>query len=191
MAHRPRSVGIHLSDLYHRLHPQKVNALTENDLLAYRVAGLALEDRMERALLELAQEDGTYVERPAELVSPEGVICSPDLFFIASDLLRIGELKVAWKSSYGLVIDREGENEFPAKFDIYFTQISGYGYAAGTTEGRLIVYFVNGDYRARTPQLLGWDLSFSAQEQAETWDSLMGIYYEMAEEQAEAASNGK
>ena len=188
VAHRPRSQGIHLSDLYHRLHPQKANTISEDGMTAYRVGGLALEDRMERALIELAKEDGTFVERPREMVSPEGIICSPDLFFVTDSHLRIGETKVAWKSCYGLVVDREGENEFPAKFDIYWTQVSGYGYVAGTTEGRIIVYFVNGDYRARTPQLLGWDLSFSHQEQAETWDQLMGCYYEICEERAEAGN---
>lgn len=188
VAHRPRSEGVHLSDLYHRLYPQKANDLSEDSLTTYRVAGLALEDRIERALIELAKEDGTYVERPAEIVSPEGIICSPDLFFVEGGEMRIGETKTAWKSCHGLVVDREGENEFPAKFDVYFSQIKGYGYVAGTHLGRLIAYFVNGDYRARTPQLLGWDLEFSGQEISEEWDSLMGIYYEIMEAQAEAAS---
>lgn len=189
VAHRPRSGGIHLSDLYHRLHPQKENDLTAENLACYRIAGLAMEDRVERALIELAKEDGTFVERPRELVSPEGVAGSPDLFFVEDGVLRIGELKMAWKSCHGLVTDREGEDEFPSKFDVYFTQIAGYGHMAGTTEGRLIGYFVNGDYRgARAPQLLGWDLSFSHQEQAETWDSLMGIYYELCEQRAEEAA---
>lgn len=120
IAHRPRSGGIHLSDLYHRLYPPKKNDLAEDDLMAFRVLGLALEDRIERALIFMAQEDGEQVERPAEMASPEGIKCSLDLLSIANSVVRVVETKGTWKGTGGLPVDAEGENQFPSKFDIYF-----------------------------------------------------------------------
>jgi hypothetical protein len=169
----PRSSGLHLSTLYHRLHPQKGNDFTEQDLRLFQLCGRAMEDRIERALVELARRKGWKAHRPGEITCGD-IAGSPDIFFVEDDgLLRVGELKVAWKSTKGLVVDREGENEFPSRFDLYFTQIMGYDYMIGSNTGRLIGYFVNGDYKHRAPQLLGWDLEFNEQEICENWDALM------------------
>ena len=183
----PRSTGLHVSTLYAKLHPQKKRSgpgkgLDETDLKAYRFAGLALENIIEEAMIRVfvdrMNRDPNYhgsVSRPPEQFSMEGIACSPDLLFIEGDERIIGELKVTWMSCSD-VPEEEGENEFAAKFDKYFTQIKAYCHVMGCSRGRLFVYFVNGPYRPMPkPVLLAWDLEFTQQEIEETWDALICI----------------
>lgn len=179
---RTRSSGLHISDLYHKLYPKELNDITPQELNTYAILGLALEDRLERALIELGKRDGYHVERPKEIESEEGLFGSPDLFILQPPRrpLIIGEMKAPWKSSGGCPKE-EGENGFPSKFDIYLCQVMAYAHVVDTLDGLLIIYFVNGDWSRRPPrpQLLAWELEFSLQEREENWDALIQIACEM------------
>jgi len=171
----PRSSGLHLSEIYNDLfaclEPKryKAGAPVNKALLE---AGILFEEMLERAFVLRLQET---VGRPGELVSEEGVKCSPDLFiFDAEDNFRIGEIKLTWKSSRD--VPREpGENGFPVKFKKNFVQMMGYCHVARTPYARLISFFVNGQYipGPPEPELLAWDIEFSTQELRENWAMLI------------------
>lgn len=52
------------------------------------------------------------------------------------------------------------------------TQMKSYCYHLSMPRARLIVYFVNGDWRPPVPCLLSWDFTFNEQELAEEWAKL-------------------
>lgn len=175
----PRSEGLHASTLLRKLHPvSKDNGIDEEQLAIYGLLGLAFEDRAELALLSLSKEkDWPWTAfRPGE-VSHDGVACSPDILLVpkVDGPLRELSLKCTWKSCRNLPTKEEGENEFPLdKFGYYLDQSIGYSTPLDTLGGLLLVYFVCGDYSgARMPKVLGWELEWSEQERAETWDAMM------------------
>lgn len=180
--HSERSEGLHLSTLLRKLHPVK-NPSDDEQLGVYALLGLALEDRMERALALLSsQEDWPYYSfRPGEVVSAEGVKCSPDFLMVpkpaASETHTLRELscKCTWKSTKGWPVE-EGENGYDlGKFGYYLDQSMGYGNVLETDGGILVCYFVRGDYRGYLPEVLGNELDWSFQERSESWDMLMAI----------------
>jgi hypothetical protein len=175
----PRSEGLHASTLLRKIHQRKYdgNGITEEQLAVYGLLGLAFEDRAELALLSLSTEkDWPWTSfRPGE-VTHNGVACSPDILMVPKDGGEMVELslKCTWKSCNKLPVTDEGENEFPLeKFGYYLDQCMTYATPLDTHSSILLAYFVCGDYRgARQPQVLGWELDFSEQERAETWDAL-------------------
>lgn len=168
-----RSPGLHLSDIYGPLYEQLApkqyrGRSTGPDPLkdAYITAGLSLESMMEEGLKR------RMAERPGEFRTPEGIIFSPDLL-IYNHALRLGEIKLTWMSSRE--VPRHKGEQFPAKFDKYFTQMKGYCHNLDTNLARLYTFHVNGTYRPMTPELLAWDIEFSARELHENWQMLMNF----------------
>lgn len=182
MNHSERTAGLHLSTLLRKLHPVK-NPSDDEQLGVYGLLGLALEDRMERALATLCKQDDWpwYSFRPGEVVSAEGVKCSPDFLMVPkpafSETHKLMELscKCTWKSTKGFPVE-EGENGFDTtKFGYYLDQSMGYGNVLETEGGILVCYFVRGDYRGYLPEILAAELEWSLQERLENWDMLMAI----------------
>jgi len=165
-----RGAGLHMSaiynDFYQHAHPQRYRAGTAPDPLRLET-GLILENILEEGLREkLAAHGGG---RPGELVEPEhGILFSPDLL-IWNHSLRVGEIKLTWMSSREVPREPCGSNGFPKKFDKYFSQMMLYCRCLETPYARLIAFFVNGDYRKMQPELLAWDIEFSARELHEEW----------------------
>ena len=153
-----RSAGLHASDiygsLYQGLEPKRFTGGPPDPLRI--ILGLALE----RALAEVLAEMWGW-QRPDEFKTEEGIAFSPDgLLFDDDNRLVVGETKLTWKSSRD--VPREPAVSFPPGFDHYMTQVMFYGDSLGTPHARLLVYFVNGQGRA--PELLGWDIEFTARE---------------------------
>lgn len=130
-------------------------------------AGLVFERVLEDGL---KQKVGDLVDRAGEFRTAEGIYFTPDLL-IDEPITRIGEVKLTWMSSRD--VPRESARAFPPKFDKYFTQIKGYCHGLGIPHARLYSLFVNGDYRGYTPEMLAWDIEFSARELQENWTMLM------------------
>lgn len=182
--HSERSDGLHLSTLLRKLHPiDPLKKAEEDDLAVMGLLGLAFEDRMERALAVLSKEDDWpwYSFRPGEVVSQEGVKCSPDFLMVPKPAfpdfpLRELSCKCTWKSATGFP-QEEGENAFHPKFDYYTSQSMGYGHVLETDGGILVCYFVRANYKdfKPSPEVLGVELDWSLQERAENWDMLMAI----------------
>lgn len=148
-------------DLYQDLEPKRYKRDEAPDPLRLE-AGLSLEMMLEEGLKR------RLAERPGEFVTPdEGIIFSPDLF-IFNHVARLGEIKLTWMSSRE--VPREAiSGRFPPQFDKWFTQMGCYGYHLEMPHQRLYAFFVNGDYRPPRPELLAWDLEWSARELREQW----------------------
>lgn len=167
----PRSTDtLHLSeiygDLFARLEPDRYGRPGGPDPLKLE-AGLSFESILEEGL---KQRLGQYAERPGELVSEEGIHCSPDLILFNGHP-RVGEIKLTWMSCREMPVEKA--SNLPYKFDKWVVQMKGYCHLIGTPFARLIGFFINGDYRPTQPKLLAWDLEFSARELKENWDMLV------------------
>jgi hypothetical protein len=182
IVHGPRSEGVHVSTLLRKLHPVK-SPLDEDRLAVFGLLGLALEDRMERALQWLAKQDDWPWNsfRPGEVVSDEGVAGSPDFLLVPKPAFahthRMQELscKGTWKSSKGFPFAEEGENAFDPKFAYYVDQCLSYGHILDTEGAVLLVYFVCDRDAHFLPTFYGVEMDWSLQERSETWDMLMAI----------------
>lgn len=168
-----RTKGLHMSDIYNDLHkkldPKRYGGhFTKDEQDAYMGAGMALEDMLEEGLIRRLSECGGG--RPGEFTSNEGIIYSPDLILF-NGATRLGEIKLTWMSSKE--VPREKATQFPPKFAKYFTQMKSYCYCLETGHARLYAFFVNGDYRKRTPELLAWDIEFSKRDLEENWTMMM------------------
>jgi|AP59_1055472.scaffolds.fasta_scaffold133050_1 hypothetical protein len=151
--------------LYKALEPKRYNQrLAESTRDAYQAAGLSFEEMLEEGLRN------RLASKPGELVSEEGIICTPDLVVFNGET-RVGEIKLTWMSSRE--VPRDVANSFPPKFDKYFTQIMAYCHVLETPHARLLAFFVNGDYKPPVPELLAWDIEFSRQELDENWSMLL------------------
>lgn len=178
-----RSDGLHASTLLRQMHKQKRSDITEDELAVYGLLGLAFEDRAELALMALSTEEDWPWRcfRPGE-VEESGIKCSPDILLVpkVSGPLRELSLKTTWKSCRKLNTTTEGENEFDLKkWGYYFDQCMTYGTPLDTMGAVLVAYFVAGDYTNMKPQVHGWELDWSEQERAETWDELNRTAYDL------------
>ncbi len=152
------------NDLFQDLEPKRFKKGTPLDPLRLE-AGLILEQTLEQGLISRANGG----ERPPEQVTNEGIFYSPDLI-IFDEVIRLGEIKLTWMSSKE--VPRETANGFPPKFEKYFVQMKAYCHHLDLGHARLLAYFVNGDYRPPRPELLAWDIDFTARELQENWTML-------------------
>lgn len=177
-----RGEGLHMSTLIHALYedlePKRYRTgKPMNDL--HLTAGLALEEFFEQAIREkLTPGSG----RPGEgEYNHHGttILFSPDLLLFNGSV-KVGEIKCTWLSMKG--VPREPGNGFPPKFAKYITQIACYCYMLETAHAQLVTFAVNGNYKFLRkkkdklpdgPELLAWDIVFSARELHEEWSTVI------------------
>lgn len=180
LLHGSRTEGIHASTLLRLMHARKKNDITDEQLSVYGLLGLAFEDRAERALAYLSkQADWPWNSfRPGE-VQERGILCSPDIMMVPKQCwadqgwqMKELSLKCKWMSTKGIPLE-EGEDAFDRKkWGYVLDQCMTYGTPLDTWGAFLLVYFVQGDYKGSPPQAHGWELEWSEQERAETWQEL-------------------
>ncbi len=165
-----RSPGLHMSaiynDLFQDLEPKRFTRGGTPDPVRM-AAGFCLEEMLEEGLKR------RHAERPGEFLTSEGIAYSPDLI-IFNGSMRLGEIKLTWMSSKE--VPRCAANTFPPKFDKWLTQMKAYCHHLETNHARLLAFFVNGDYRfgkGSGPEMLAWDLEFSARELRDNWSMLL------------------
>lgn len=163
-----RSPGLHMSTLYNNfyqeLEPERYVRGAPLDMKRVEL-GFSLEEMLEEGLKR------RLASRPGEFRTKEGIAFSPDLLMFNGGV-RLGEIKLTWMSSRD--VPREaGATSFPRKFDKYFTQMQAYCHHLETPSARLYAFFVNGDYRTMTPELLAWDIEFTPDELHTTWRQLL------------------
>jgi hypothetical protein len=162
-----RTPGLHMSDLYNslfqELEPKRFQKGGKPDELRMEL-GLAFEELLEEGLKERLVKQGGG--RPGEFTTAEGIIFSPDLLLFNGHT-TVGEIKLTWLSSRE--VPRVVDNNFPPKFDKWLVQMKAYCYALETASARLYAFFVNGDYKPPKPELLCWDIEFTARELQENW----------------------
>lgn len=167
-----RGAGLHMSDiygaLYQELEPNRYKTGTPMDPVRVG-AGLAFEQMLEEGLRRRIPG-----ERPGEIMSPEGILCSPDFLFF-NGATRVGEFKATWASLRGWPTT-EGMDGIPVSASKWMTQIMAYCHLLETADARLIVYFVNGNYvKPLAPQLKAWDITFSRREMEDNWAMLINF----------------
>ena len=165
----PRSPGLHMSDIYgslfQELEPKRFKKDSAPDPLRFEL-GLALETVLEKGLI-----DRWSAERPGEFTTIEGILYTPDAI-IFNGSPRLGEIKLTWMSCKD--VPREEAKSFPPRFDKWLCQIKAYAYHLELSQARLLAYFVNGANRA-SPELLAWDIDFTARELKENWQMLLNF----------------
>lgn len=181
-----RSSGLHMSNiynsLYEKLEPKRFRHDTPMPMDKLE-AGMIWEEMLEAAF-KLRPGLNFEAWRPGEFrTEPYGIAYSPDLI-ITNGLTRLGEIKLTWMTARYTPISKEqaieagrpdlanDRTDFDKRYNKWFTQIMAYLYHLRLLDARLIVLFVNGNYKPPSPVPLAWDLHFSREELAEEWSAL-------------------
>lgn len=158
-----RSPGLHVSQiynsLYHDLDPGRFSDSPPNPVM------LALGTAWETHLEYLLERAGQTIVRPGSLFTPEGIAYSPD-GVQENGHLRLLEYKLTWMSSRADFSD--------PKYDKYKTQAMSYCHHLETPYARFYVLYVNGEggFRKPDPQLLVYNIEFTARELRDNWDMM-------------------
>lgn len=174
-----------ISAFYEDTEPERYRRdddVTRTDPSLLFEAGLVFESCFEEAIQRRYIGLGSQCDRPEELTHEEDgllpILYNPDLLIYENGVFRVGEIKLTWKSTKG--VPREQGELFPPKFAKYETQLKLYCRCLRTLYGRLIVYFVNKDWKRNGltqemgPELLAWNYEFSRQELDEEWAMIIG-----------------
>lgn len=173
----PRLPGLHASDIYGKLFskidPERYPTGSKPHKVITSI-GLAWEQWLERTLIGM----GELVVRPGQLVSPEGVIYSPDLY-VANCVGRIGEIKTTCMTAKDGI---EGP-----KFDKYHAQAKLYCYWSEIPDARFYALFLRGDYKFMKkgadrdddgfPEFHVYDVSYTPFELCENYEMHMEFAY--------------
>jgi hypothetical protein len=154
-----RSPGKHVSSAIHRvmknLYPDRFDSGPIDPIRAN--LGNALENAMVDAMVEA--DPDRYVIPGAQ--EHNGIFGTPDLL----DTKDWGpvELKLTWASS------RRAEDIEDPWFWRYWVQLKAYCKMLDATKGKLIIVFINGDYKGGAPQGFEWEWEWAQEEIDETW----------------------
>ena len=183
-----RSPGLHMSTIYNSLYralePKRYGKEGDPLPMDKLEAGMIWEELLEAGF---KQRPGLAFQawRPGEFRTEEhGIAYSPDLIITNGDT-RVGEIKLTWMSCKEAPVSLEQaiaagrpdlantRTEFGPRFSKWFTQIQVYAYHLELLDARLIVLFINGNYKPPSPVPLAWDLRFTPEELAEEWGMVL------------------
>lgn len=166
-----RSPGLHMSsiygDLYKTLEPKRFGG--DNVINPLMTAmGTAWENQLEY----LIRKAGHDAHRPGEFRTKEGIAFSPDLL-IYDDQFRLGEIKLKWWMLSRKFPRKPGES-FSVNMNKDLTQMLSYCHALETPYARLYANCIQGTGKKPIqPELLAYDIEFTARELKEEWDMMM------------------
>lgn len=180
-----RSPGLHVTQVIYqgimpsvdpaKFGPDAKRNFTEANTENWQEAGFLWEEALSGifAARALSQSgDGVTRFRPGEIVSPEGIIGSPDaLVYGLTDFPDVPaavleEYKCTWKSAKNFDL-------YDKRYLGWLIQIRCYCCLAGTTEARLYVLHINGGYDGYIPEVAGWRLQFTPAELADQWRQIV------------------
>lgn len=104
----------------------------------------------------------------------DGLVGTPDLFDV-DDYLPI-EMKVTWRSSRRSITEN---------FWTWHAQMKSYAKMTASNQAKLIVFFVNGNYRDSGPQLKMWCFTYTPDELKANWTMILKHRDVMIREQEE------
>jgi hypothetical protein len=169
---------VHLSDIYKilmkRLQPDRFDDARPMDMLKIGM-GLLFERALERELAE-----AFAVVRPGEIVSDEGVHCSPDGVNpteVAGEEYKVSYMSCRKGISETVEVDGVIYHIPLDKFVHWFIQMKGYAHVLGINDFILRALFVRGDYSSfpDKPLLKFWRIHFTDEEIQDNWSMLMTI----------------
>jgi len=162
-----RSKGMHVSTAIHavmaELYPDRFDGSPID------IARANLGNAMERVIIQgLSAAHPERYAQPGEL-ELDNIYGTPDLWDI-TDWATI-EIKLTWASS------SRAEDIEDIWFWRYWTQLKSYAHMAGTTKGRLIIVFINGNYRRNDPDgskptFMMWEDEWTEEELLENWQMI-------------------
>lgn len=172
--HGTRTPGLHVSEIYKRLmvrlDPKTYGKPIDDEARQRMEVGILFENMLERGL---AEKYGTC--RVGELVSPEGVILSPD--GVNPELVAGEEYKATFKSCRHGLVDEYGM-PLPS-FIVWFVQMKAYAKWLELLDWILRVLFICGDYsKPIQPQFHSYRISFTQDEVDENWTMLMSLAHQ-------------
>lgn len=157
-----RSPGLHVSQIIRSicaaLEPAKFPSGPVNPL--YTDPGFTFERVLETAWA--SRQAGIF--RPGE-VEKDGVICSPDGIELRGPDVILIESKMTEMSMVNCPLD--------PKFRKWLWQIAAYCYVVGTTNARLHVLWLRGDYKKVRRAYEVFDITWDFDELVATWDLLI------------------
>lgn len=163
---RPRTAGLHISsvirDLLKRMDPKKYpdDSKSPMGLPLWRwEIGFLWEEIWSRAVL---RDKGVFTQPELE---HEGLLLTPDAVDMSAE--ELWEFKATWKKACENPADDQDR-----KFWAWFVQMKAYCYVLGLLQARLVVIFVNGDYRQSGPICGMWRYRFTKAELKENWKML-------------------
>ena len=176
-----RTPGLHVSTAIYAvmesLHPERFGSDPPDQVR------MNLGNAFEYALVDaLTQAYPDRYLRPGEL-SLDDITGTPDLWDTV-DWATV-EIKLTWASSRRAV-----DIEDPW-FWRYWAQLKSYAHMAGQSTGRLIICFVNGDYKDSGPQALMWEDKWSVQELEENWEMIKAYARSEHKKQRSSADDGE
>lgn len=165
----PRSPGVHVSSIWRDIestlgvYEKRTDEESKRRGLTYQLGGFLWEEVYAHAFVSIYGKSwpGNLVVHKE--VERDGIVGSPDILDMVEE--RVIDTKATWKSSNKL------EN-LEKNFWSWVVQQKAYCAMTGWRRGRIVAYFVNGDYRDSGPQVKQIDLEFSEQEVEETWKML-------------------
>lgn len=168
---KTRSAGLHVSEIYGRLmarlEPKKYGKPIDAEARLRMEVGILFENMLEQGLREKYA-----TTRVGEVVSPEGIILSPD--GVNPTLCRGEEYKATFKSCRDGLVDDDGAPYL--KFLAWFIQMKAYAKWLYLSDWILRVFFIAGDYnRPLLPQFRTYYISFSDEEIDDNWEMLLRI----------------
>lgn len=189
-----RSPGLHVTqitgEIMRRIDPKRYGqTFSKEDTENWQEAGFLWEDVLGQLLAARARETddpppwGDPREtrfRPGE-IHYDGIIGSPDGIALCPDpscLPIVEEYKFTWKSSSPF-LKRETSDEqkiqafLDTRFLPYLLQTKSYLKMVGGRCARMVIFFVNNDYKDFKPDARGFQLCFDQPELDEHWQSLV------------------
>ena len=172
-----RSKGLHLStiigSIMEEMYPDKYGGSKDQTFVNRVEFGLMWERSLEIALARECIDTNEGLCRPPEQ-EEDGIYMSPDgmaLFNNGKAKVRVNEYKSTWKSAPS---EKKHTTIEDPKFMAWWMQLKAYCRAMGTRYGRLIVYFINGDYaQGYVPQLRAWDATFTQEDLDLNWSMII------------------
>lgn len=166
----PRTVGLHLSNIYRDLEETvgraKRGKFTEEELKEYQNVGYIWEYVVADGLARALQSD--FIVRPGEC-HKDGIIGSPDLWHLIDQ--QVWETKATYRSFRRMGEDAGG---LGGDFWIWKVQMAGYCHMMEVDTARLICLFMNGNYAPPIPMTKSWNVEFTGRELDENWRMLVG-----------------
>lgn len=166
-----RSNGLHVSEIYKRLmirlDPKTYGKPIDDEARRRMEIGIVFENVLEQGLRE---KYGT--DRPGEIVTPEGIILTPD--GVNPELVAGEEYKATFKSCRHGLVDEDG---MPLQtFVVWFVQMKAYAKWLELLDWWLRVLFICGDYtRPIQPQFRSYKIRFTPDEVDENWTMLLNV----------------
>ena len=159
---QPRSGGIHVSTVIRHMKSAlgQSGSWPQEELENAGQVGRIWETLMASALTTAARDDSRYI-RPGEFTL-DGITGSPDC--IDSVDVVVAEFKASWASCR--------QDPFERRPD-YKWQLMSYCQMVGIPFGRLIVLYINGNYRPPMPIVRGWEYEFTPGELRENWAMML------------------